>query len=114
MAEALPGGHLDQLDVTVVVCLAPRTVNEWTGKVPAGADVNVALQASGYALAPSQADSSCVGIWGKACKPTTPLVSGDRVEVYRALKVDPKVARRERFAQQGARTAGLFALDRKT
>ena len=36
----------------------------------------------------------------------------DRVEVYRALKVDPKVARRERFAKQGARTTGLFASKR--
>jgi sulfur carrier protein len=34
---------------------------------------------------------------------------GDRVEVYRGLKVDPKVARRERFRSQGARAAGLFA-----
>ncbi len=38
----------------------------------------------------------------------TVLTSGDRVELYRALTVDPKVARRERFAQQGARGAGLF------
>ncbi|EXU78428.1 hypothetical protein AX13_16930, partial [Comamonas aquatica DA1877] len=30
-------------------------------------------------------------------------------ELYQPLKVDPKVARRERFAQQGARGAGLFA-----
>ena len=35
--------------------------------------------------------------------------NGDRVEVYQPLKVDPKVARRERFAKQGARSAGLFA-----
>jgi hypothetical protein len=31
------------------------------------------------------------------------------VEIYRPLRVDPKVARRERFKKQGARTAGLFA-----
>ena len=30
-------------------------------------------------------------------------------EFYRALVVDPKVARRERFQKQGARSAGLFA-----
>ncbi|MDH5708755.1 MAG: RnfH family protein, partial [Hylemonella sp.] len=36
----------------------------------------------------------------------------DRVELYRPLKVDPKVARRERFARQGARGAGLFASKR--
>jgi sulfur carrier protein len=33
----------------------------------------------------------------------------DRVEFYRGLRVDPKVARRERFSKQGARASGLFA-----
>jgi sulfur carrier protein len=37
------------------------------------------------------------------------LQDGDRLEIYRPLKVDPKVARRERFARQGAKTTGLFA-----
>ena len=37
------------------------------------------------------------------------LREGDRVEVLRELRVDPKVARRERFNQQGARSTGLFA-----
>jgi putative ubiquitin-RnfH superfamily antitoxin RatB of RatAB toxin-antitoxin module len=41
------------------------------------------------------------------------LSAGDRVEVYRALTVDPKTARRERFARQGARTTGLFAKQRE-
>jgi len=36
-------------------------------------------------------------------------VEGDRLEVYRPLTVDPKVARRARFVRQGAKTAGLFA-----
>ncbi|HRL38120.1 MAG: RnfH family protein [Comamonas sp.] len=52
------------------------------------------------------------GIWGRACTLDTVLTSGDRVELYRALTVDPKVARRERFAQQGARGAGLFSARR--
>jgi hypothetical protein len=33
----------------------------------------------------------------------------DRVEIYRPLQVDPKLARRERFRKQGVRAAGLFA-----
>ena len=37
------------------------------------------------------------------------LREGDRVEVVRGLRVDPKVARRERFKGQGARSTGLFA-----
>jgi len=31
------------------------------------------------------------------------------VEIWRPLRVDPKLARRERFGRQGARSAGLFA-----
>jgi hypothetical protein len=37
------------------------------------------------------------------------LQTGDRLELYRPLLVDPKRARRERFARQGSRSAGLFA-----
>jgi uncharacterized protein len=37
----------------------------------------------------------------------------DRVEIYRPLQVDPKMARRERFRRQGARAAGLFARKRE-
>ena len=37
-----------------------------------------------------------VGIWSRACARDTPLRDGDRVEVYRALKADPKAMRRAR------------------
>ena len=49
------------------------------------------------------------GIWGRAAMPSQVLENGDRAELYRALRVDPKVARRERFKGQGSRGAGLFA-----
>lgn len=49
------------------------------------------------------------GVWGKAVKWERPLKDGDRLELCRDLTVDPKVARRERFARQGARGTGLFA-----
>ncbi len=49
------------------------------------------------------------GIWGRKVAAEQVLRDGDRVEVYRPLRVDPKVARRERFRTQGARSAGLFA-----
>jgi hypothetical protein len=48
--------------------------------------------------------------WNAA--PQQVLQDLDRVEIYRPLKVDPKVARRTRFVEQGARTAGLFARKR--
>lgn len=50
-----------------------------------------------------------VGIWGRKTTPNHVLREGDRIEIYRALLVDPKVARRERFQKQGVGRAGLFA-----
>ena len=49
------------------------------------------------------------GVWGRVKTLDQQVQAGDRVEIYQPLKVDPKVARRERFAKQGARSAGLFA-----
>ena len=40
------------------------------------------------------------------------LSDQDRVEIYRPLRVDPKVARRERFDTQGVKKSGLFAKKR--
>ena len=51
------------------------------------------------------------GVWNKVWKEEASLVlqDGDRLELYRPLRVDPMTARRERFKTQGARSAGLFA-----
>jgi putative ubiquitin-RnfH superfamily antitoxin RatB of RatAB toxin-antitoxin module len=54
-----------------------------------------------------------VGLWGRKAKLDDLLRDQDRIEVYRPLRVDPKVARRERFVKQGARGAGLFAQKRQ-
>ena len=50
-----------------------------------------------------------VGVWGRKAPPGQVLRDRDRIEIYRPLQVDPKVARRERFRKQGARSSGLFA-----
>jgi len=44
-----------------------------------------------------------VGIWGRARPLETPLRERDRIEVYRPLTVDPKEARRQRYARRGER-----------
>ena len=36
-----------------------------------------------------------LGVFGKLCKEDRLLIAGDRVEIYRPLIVDPRVARRE-------------------
>lgn len=48
-------------------------------------------------------------IWGVRAELGQVLLDGDRIELCRGLRVDPKVARRERFSRQGARATGLFA-----
>lgn len=114
---AASAAALGLVPVTVAVCLAPREVREWALELPAGATVQDALQACevdihGLQKGASGAAAIAVGIWGRPAALDAVLKGQDRVEVYRALKVDPKVARRERFARQGARTTGLFAKQR--
>lgn len=96
------------VSVTLVYSSAPRAVEEWTLTVDAGDTVAhaVAIAALQGLIVPT---AFCTGVWGRKAMPDQVLVDGDRVEIYRALKVDPKVARRLRFAGQGAKSAGLFS-----
>jgi uncharacterized protein len=59
-------------------------------ELPEGSTVADALAAVGHANAPS------VGIWSRACKPEAPLREGDRVEIYRPLRANPREMRRAR------------------
>jgi putative ubiquitin-RnfH superfamily antitoxin RatB of RatAB toxin-antitoxin module len=98
------------LRVTVVYSPAARQVHEVQLVVPEGTTVGQAFAESGVALLfPNLKLSTAVlGIWGRKSTPDQVLRDQDRLEIYRPLTVDPKVARRERFAKQGARTTGLF------
>jgi putative ubiquitin-RnfH superfamily antitoxin RatB of RatAB toxin-antitoxin module len=102
------------LRVVVAFSPRPREVLEWALELPAASTVREAVAASGLAATAPQLDlgAASVGIWGRRCGWEQPLRDGDRVEIYRALSVDPKVARRERFRRQGARATGLFANQR--
>lgn len=101
--------------VTVVYSPGPRIVHEWPLALPEGATLMDALEASGIAAVWPGFDArgAVLGVWGRKAKPERRLRERDRVEVYRTLRVDPKVARRERFRSQGARAAGLFARKRQ-
>ena len=96
--------------VTVVYSPVPRDVREVSLQLALGSTVLQALQASGLLQLFPVIDqpSIVVGVWGRKVDLAQPLRENDRVEIYRPLTVDPKVARRERFAKQGARTTGLF------
>ena len=97
--------------VTVVYAPAPRTVHEVVLQLGHGATVDQALAASALTTTfPALCNAPLrVGVWGNEVAGDRTLHDHDRVEVYRMLAVDPKVARRKRFATQGARSAGLFA-----
>jgi putative ubiquitin-RnfH superfamily antitoxin RatB of RatAB toxin-antitoxin module len=99
------------VQVTVVYSPAPREVREWHVSLPAGSTVLQAMHASGLAVELSGVDPASVaaGIWGRKVPLGQLVRNNDRIEVYRPLRVDPKVARRERFREQGVRAAGLFA-----
>jgi putative ubiquitin-RnfH superfamily antitoxin RatB of RatAB toxin-antitoxin module len=102
------------LRVTVVYSPEPRLVLEWPVELPQGATLRQAVLASGLPDACPQLalESMQPGIWGRKAAWDQRLRDGDRAEVYRDLKVDPKYARRERFRKQGVRAAGLFARQR--
>lgn len=102
------------ISVTVVYSPQPRTIVEKTLEIPKGSTVLEALQLAELAELVFKAVETghTVGIWGKKTSPSHILNDLDRIEIYRPLKVDPKVARRERFQKQGARTTGLFAKTR--
>lgn len=105
----------------VVLCwsLAPRHVHEMSLRVPEGSTVQDVLaqgiaqcqqdQASSDSAALSSLQFQQPGIWGKKVAWTHVVKANDRVELYRPLKVDPKVARRQRFKRQGKGRTGLFA-----
>lgn len=101
----------EPITVTLVHSSAPRTWEEETITVPAGTTVAEALTIAGWKerFRLVNHPELSFGIWGRVCQLGTELTDGDRVEVVRNLRVDPKVARRERFQKQGAKAAGLFS-----
>jgi uncharacterized protein len=125
MAEAVaqpvasPVSHA-AASVRITVCYspAPRLVHSLELMLPAGACVRdaLALCASdarfAAAVHPNAPVALHYAIWGTKATALQGLHDLDRLELCRPLRVDPKVARRERFAKQGARTSGLFATRR--
>ena len=98
------------LNLLVVYSPAAREVVERPVELPQPATVAQALAASGLLQAFGlDAARLRLGIWGRKATLEQPVRDMDRIEIYRPLTVDPKVARRDRFAKQGSRTPGLFA-----
>jgi uncharacterized protein len=101
---------------------APRQVVHINLSLPLGSLVRDALvmlhsspewMASQALNQSSPASSHQQGIWGRLVTLNHGLKDGDRLEIYRPLLVDPKLARKQRFKRQGKGRTGLFARRRK-
>ena len=97
-------GYVDAANINVSVVFSPQAgvVDEVHLILATGATVADALRASGLAqrhpaLALAQLP---MAVWGVLCEPQARLREADRVELYRALSVDPKEARRRRQGSQ--------------
>lgn len=71
----------------------PRRHESVTVEVADGAEVRDALEAAGWQL---DAEFTGLAVFGQAATAETALNAGDRIELLRRLKLDPKQARRLR------------------
>ncbi len=104
MGPAEPGW----LRIELVWSPVPGRTRSERLRLPEGSSVGEALAASpafesDRAVLSSAAEGLRVGVWGRELAQDTRLRDGDRVEVYRALTVDPKEARRLRYRATGRR-----------
>ena len=102
------------MKISVIYSHAARQIREWTLELEPGSTALQAIERCGLLDEFTQLrfEPLPLGIWGKRVPASKLLRDHDRVEIYRELCVDPKVARRERFSRQGAKGkkgAGLFA-----
>jgi uncharacterized protein len=98
----VPDESVALLNVSVAYSPEAGVVDEVKLRLPRGSTVEDALRLSELQARYPQLTLglSPVGIWGVLCERGNPLRDKDRVEVYRALLVDPKDARRQRHRAQ--------------
>ena len=85
------------LRIELLGSAGPRQIERQSLTLPAGATVVEALRQAGWLDVPGRV----AAIWGRPVEPDQPLRDGDRVEWLRALTVDPKEARRQRYRGHG-------------
>lgn len=91
----------ERVHAQVVYAHADRQV-VLTVEVPVGATIEQAIRASGILTRCPDIDlaSNAVGIFGARATLQSGVRAGDRIEIYRPLRVDPKEARRRRAARK--------------
>lgn len=94
-------GPATTIRVTVAYAMPARA---WSAMLdlPVGATAADALARSDFAAQVPGFDAATLAfaIWSKAITPATMLRDGDRLELLRPLKADPKQARRRRAADK--------------
>jgi len=81
-------------------------------QVPVNTTVMQAIESSGILALHPEIDLARqkLGIFGRLAKPSEALLPGDRVEIYRPLKADPKEVRR-RLAAEGKTMGKSYKID---
>ncbi|MEO7055277.1 MAG: RnfH family protein [Caldimonas sp.] len=106
------------LHVTVAFSESPGEAVEIAVRVADGSSTLDVIRASGVLERFPTIDISTavVGVWGRLTTLQARMGQGDRVEIYRPLKIDPKEARRKRASQlkaasrEGVRRKGAGAV----
>ena len=96
------------LNIELVVAPVPRQTQQFALQLEQGSTLADALASVATELASwntpvhegLQNGAYIPSIWGKLKSHDTLLKEGDRIELTRGLKVDPKEARRQRFQKQ--------------
>jgi putative ubiquitin-RnfH superfamily antitoxin RatB of RatAB toxin-antitoxin module len=88
-----------------VVFATPQTQVIMDLALKEGASIAEAIFTSGICVRFPEIDPDTLqaGVWGKIRSRDYPLREGDRVEIYRELKADPKDARRSRASAEKKR-----------
>lgn len=82
--------------VEVVFVSNDQLIMHYHMELKDGATVKEALQASGLYLSHPETKELPVGIFAKRVSLDNIIRDGDRIEIYRSLKIDPKENRRQR------------------
>lgn len=103
------------MKVFLIYSAAPRQTREWLLDLAPGSTLAQAIDGCSLLAEFPELDSQVLklGVWGRKASAGQILREHDRIEIYRSLRVDPKVARRERFNRQGVKRTGLFAKTRE-
>ena len=88
-----------------LVCDTPAGLRECVLTLPQNATIAAALEAARAVLGEQAVDwgAAAVGIFGRVRDRSHVPADGDRIEVYRALRMDPRGRRRQRVGAAAPR-----------